>query len=859
MNKIIIILIALFSFILAQDESSNLKQAKVSEYICTRTIEYVNDLRDNGDDKLYHFERQTKAYLERGKSRIILKKYDLAFQDLDSVLIREPYNWDVYFQIAKILIYKNQFSESLPYLDIAIENGLSTPEIHLHRGITRFKENYADKGLFDFDFFILNSNIFPNDEEKYTAYYHRGLLKGENGEYLEAINDMTESISINPQNPAPYVQRGNFHRLLGRPRLAIKDLDYALLLNYSGRDLYFYRGLSYIQAKNDDLALDDLNNFLDLSQSANKNRPEALLERGIVYYYLDRLDDALNDLNETISLDPTLWKGYGYRGIILCNKEQYFSGLNDLDVSIRGGEMNPEFYLYRGIASYILSYQDKGLSDLDKYIQNPGFQSTLSERYLGYYYRGVLHLDIGYMNEALIDFSDAIAFDPERPEAFIHRGNAYQLLEKPQSALIDLDMAISLGSNNIDTYLFRGKSYLKLNKYEEAVKDLSSFINNSINANNKNVDAFYNRGIAKYKLSNFESALKDFNSAIELNPAMLMAYGYRGMCHYMLRNFNIAINDLSIGIESGELGNELYLFRGVSKSNLYNFTSALEDINTYLIRSKSEKELFEVYIQRAIIFYNLNLYNDALKDLNMSIELNPSSSAAYMHRANISRIFENYSESLKDLDVAIELGEKDREVFLLRGSINLKLKKYQQAYNDLSYFLINTPDRHKDKNDAILNRAIASFYMTNYKDAKVGLNKVIMNDPEKWLAYRYRGEVLMMDGDNNRALNDFNKATNAGIKVPKIYLLRGEVNIRNNKFEDAYSDLSRFIISTETDNKDLPKAFYNRGIARFFSDDLEGACIDWNFSASQGFLDALVLINKNCDVVSTNTIDITND
>ena len=37
--------------------------------------------------------------------------------------------------------------------------------------------------------------------------------------------------------------------------------------------------------------------------------------------------------------------------------------------------------------------------------------------------------------------------------------------------------------------------------------------------------------------------------------------------------------------------------------------------------------------------------------------------------------------------------------------------------------------------------------MTNYKDAKVGLNKVIMNDPEKWLAYRYRGEVLMMDGD----------------------------------------------------------------------------------------------------------------
>ena len=79
---------------------------------------------------------------------------------------------------------------------------------------------------------------------------------------------------------------------------------------------------------------------------------------------------------------------------------------------IRGGEKNPEFYLYRGIASFILNHQDKGLSDLNKYIGNPGYQSTLSERYLAYFYRGILNLNIGHMIDALIDFSDAIAFDP---------------------------------------------------------------------------------------------------------------------------------------------------------------------------------------------------------------------------------------------------------------------------------------------------------------------------------------------------------------------------------------------------------------------------------------------------------------
>ena len=57
MSKIIIILFTICSFIIAEDESSSLKQAKVSEHICTRTIEYVNNLRNSGDDKLYHYER----------------------------------------------------------------------------------------------------------------------------------------------------------------------------------------------------------------------------------------------------------------------------------------------------------------------------------------------------------------------------------------------------------------------------------------------------------------------------------------------------------------------------------------------------------------------------------------------------------------------------------------------------------------------------------------------------------------------------------------------------------------------------------------------------------------------------------
>ena len=42
----------------------DLKQAKVVEFISTKTINYIDNLKINGDDKYYHFQKLLDAYLE---------------------------------------------------------------------------------------------------------------------------------------------------------------------------------------------------------------------------------------------------------------------------------------------------------------------------------------------------------------------------------------------------------------------------------------------------------------------------------------------------------------------------------------------------------------------------------------------------------------------------------------------------------------------------------------------------------------------------------------------------------------------------------------------------------------------------
>ena len=100
----------------------DLKQAKVVEFISTKTINYIDQLKYSGDDKYYHFHKQLDAYIERSKARVVLNNIPGAHLDLDEVLIRDPRYWDAYYYKGKLFMSVLDYSSALPYLEIAIEN-----------------------------------------------------------------------------------------------------------------------------------------------------------------------------------------------------------------------------------------------------------------------------------------------------------------------------------------------------------------------------------------------------------------------------------------------------------------------------------------------------------------------------------------------------------------------------------------------------------------------------------------------------------------------------------------------------------------------------------------------------------------
>jgi tetratricopeptide (TPR) repeat protein len=58
------------------------------------------------------------------------------------------------------------------------------------------------------------------------AHYRRGLIRGrELSQYQQAIADLTRAAALHPEWPEPYLQRGLFQRFHGDPQMAIADLQ----------------------------------------------------------------------------------------------------------------------------------------------------------------------------------------------------------------------------------------------------------------------------------------------------------------------------------------------------------------------------------------------------------------------------------------------------------------------------------------------------------------------------------------------------------------------------------------------------------------------------------------------------------
>lgn len=146
-------------------------------------------------------------------------------------------------------------------------------------------------------------------------------------------------------------------------------------------------------------------------------------------------------------------------------------------------------------------------------------QTTGGELAVIYNNRGVAY-DFEHLHEqAIADFTQAIALRPDYAYAYFHRGIAYDGWSLPGRASADFTKAIELKHDYADAWYHLGWVYWETAHYDWAITDFT----NAITIKPDYAEAYYARGSAYHAKGFRDQAIADYRAALKVDPKMEVA------------------------------------------------------------------------------------------------------------------------------------------------------------------------------------------------------------------------------------------------------------------------------------------------------------------------------------------------
>ena len=142
-------------------------------------------------------------------------------------------------------------------------------------------------------------------------------------------------------------QSSEFHFLMGRAYQELKlntesleSYSLAIYLDPDNSKFWMNRGLVKGALKDSSGSLKDLSKSLTL-----KETPAGYLNRGVTYIVLGQTDLAMDDLNRSISLDPSYAKAYRNRGIIYNHRGDSVAACSDWRLALEKGDQEMKSWI----------------------------------------------------------------------------------------------------------------------------------------------------------------------------------------------------------------------------------------------------------------------------------------------------------------------------------------------------------------------------------------------------------------------------------------------------------------------------------------------------------------------------------
>lgn len=242
-----------------------------------------------------------------------------------------------------------------------------------------------------------------------------------------------------------------------------------------------------------------------------------------------------------------------------------------------------------------------------------------------------------------------------------------------------------------DLNLNEAQYLISTKKYEDAIQLLNSLIDKR----KKIAEAYYLRGKAYFLLQEYRFASEDFDKAVALKPKKAEYHYESSRANTLKNDYNKALKEISKAISLNPYNPEYYFLKANILFKKNNLIQAEKEINWYLnyfphqshaqllkarilLETKKLDEALEItrilmqenklsdelYFIRGNVFQYKELYDQAISDYSMSIDLNPKEYTSYMNRGGCYLMLHQDEKACEDFNRALRLGYKKAYPFI---------------------------------------------------------------------------------------------------------------------------------------------------------------------------------------------------
>ena len=309
--------------------------------------------------------------------------------------------------------------------------------------------------------------------------------------------------------------------------------------------------------------------------------------RAYCFYFLNRVDEALRDVNEALRLNGELTWAYELRGLLhldLSEKEKAFA---DFTETLQRDPNSLGALLPRASLALERNDVESAIRDLKEAVR---LQREDPELYLRL---GEAQLHRDDLASALASFESAIRRNPQHADGYSKRAEVYRRQERPDAATADETKAAELRQSTRAAYdpftrntisgarahrlMLDGRAALDTERHELAISLYEQALQHSLSTANASV-AHMNIGCAYYAQGDMEKAWEKFHEAIHKDRLNVLAYINRGDVYLREGDLDLAIEDADRALVLEPENGHAHMLRGICFRRLGENARAVADL-----------------------------------------------------------------------------------------------------------------------------------------------------------------------------------------------------------------------------------------------------------------------------------------